>query len=119
MQAGRPPTFLWWLMHSQHIPFLSHSYSHGQLSALDSFLHSIFYGATQTINMFKKRRLGEFFLVGLFLGLVEDILAIYFSTGVSITWHTVFIALIIALPFAVFSELIVDRMEFSWKRGKK
>jgi len=65
-----------------------------------------------------KGRIIEFFFVGIFFGVVEDLLAIHFSTGVQLTINTVLIALIIALPFAVFSELIVDRMEFKKKKTK-
>lgn len=60
-------------------------------------------------------RLLEFFLVGLVLGIVEDLLAIKFSTGAAITWKTVQVASLVALPFAIFSELIVDHPKF-WHR---
>jgi len=51
----------------------------------------------------------EFFIVGLLLGVVEDLIAIKLSTDATITWSTIGIAAIVALPFAVFSEIIVDQ----------
>lgn len=57
----------------------------------------------------------EFFVVGLLMGISEDLMAIYFSTGASITYHVILIAALISLPFALFSELIVDHPHF-WPR---
>lgn len=62
----------------------------------------------------KIHRFLEFFLVGLFIGLLEDILVIKLSTGESITSTMILIAFAVAFPFAVFSELIVDRREFDF-----
>lgn len=56
----------------------------------------------------------EFFLVGLFIGIMEDILVIKLSTGESITLTMILIAFAVAFPFAVFSELIVDRKDFDF-----
>jgi len=60
----------------------------------------------------KLGRMLEFFIVGLVLGIVEDIIAIGASTDVSITWNIIGIIALVALPFAVFSELIVDKSKF-------
>ena len=60
-------------------------------------------------------RLIEFFIVGLIFGIVEDLLAIKLSTGASLSWNTVLIAFLVALPFAVFSELVVDHPKFKKK----
>jgi len=60
-------------------------------------------------------RLMEFFVVGLLMGISEDLMAIYFSTGAVITIHVVVIASLVSLPFAFFSELIVDHPGF-WPR---
>lgn len=57
-------------------------------------------------------RLLEFFFVGLVLGLTEDVIAISVATDAAITWNVLKHAFIVALPFAVFSELIVDHPEF-------
>lgn len=50
----------------------------------------------------------EFFVVGLAMGISEDLLAIHFATDAKITWHVFKVAFIVALPFAVISELVVD-----------
>lgn len=60
-------------------------------------------------------RLLEFFLIGLVFGVIEDLLAIYFSTDAKITRETLVIVFLVALPFAIFSELIVDHPGF-WKK---
>lgn len=60
----------------------------------------------------------EFFIVGLIMGVIEDLLAIKFATGEPITGKIVFIAALVALPFAIFSELIVDTPKF-WKKLSK
>ena len=69
----------------------------------------------------KKRHLYrflEFFIVGLVMGVTEDILAIHFATDAVITIEVVYIAALVALPFAIFSELIVDwkHIDFVHKR---
>lgn len=60
----------------------------------------------------------EFFIVGFVLGITEDILVIHFATDAVITIKVVYIAALVALPFAVFSELIVDwkHVDFVHKR---
>ena len=57
----------------------------------------------------------EFFVIGVGLGLVEDLIAIHFATGASIDLRTVWIAMSVALPFAAFTELVVDHPKF-WKK---
>lgn len=54
----------------------------------------------------------EFFIVGLALGVVEDLIAIFLVTGEPIDFRIVWIAFFVALPFAIFSELIVDHDKF-------
>lgn len=51
----------------------------------------------------------EFLLLGVGVGLIEDLIAIKLVTGETLTWHTVGIALLVALPFAFLGEVIVDR----------
>jgi hypothetical protein len=53
-------------------------------------------------------RLAEFFIVGLVMGVTEDIIAISFATDAEITYHTFIVAALVALPFAFISEIIVD-----------
>ena len=57
-------------------------------------------------------RFMEFFVVGLMMGISEDLLAIYFATGETITIHIFVIASIVSVPFAFFSELVVDHPDF-------
>jgi hypothetical protein len=66
----------------------------------------------------KKRihiRFVEFFIIGVAMGVIEDIIAIKLSTDATITFETIVIAALVALPFAAFSELVVDRPMF-WKK---
>ena len=46
------------------------------------------------------------------MGITEDVIAIFAATGEPITMTVVVIATLVAIPFAVFSELIVDRLDF-------
>lgn len=50
----------------------------------------------------------EFFFIGLVMGIIEDMLAIYFATDAPITFHTFIVATLVAFPFAIISELVVD-----------
>ena len=52
------------------------------------------------------------------MGVVEDLIAVTVVTGAQITWESIFIITLIAIPFAVIGELIVDRMEFTKKKRK-
>ena len=55
----------------------------------------------------------EFFIFGVLMGIVEDLIAIFISTGEPISLKIVMIASLVAVPFAGFSELIVDRLNFA------
>lgn len=68
----------------------------------------------ETMVVPRKRliRFTEFFIVGLMMGISEDLMAIYFATGETITIHIFIIASIVSLPFAFFSELVVDHPNF-------
>ena len=57
-------------------------------------------------------RLMQFFVVGLIMGITEDLIAIKFATDARITWQTIRVAFFVALPFAVVSDLVVDRKFF-------
>jgi len=67
-----------------------------------------------TPKMPRKRliRFAEFFIVGLMMGISEDLMAIYFATGETITFQIVVIASAVSLPFAFFSEMVVDHPDF-------
>lgn len=54
------------------------------------------------------RRFLEFFFIGIVMGVVEDLIAIFFATDSHITPEVVLIATAVAFPFAIISELIVD-----------
>ncbi len=62
----------------------------------------------------KKMRLGrmlEFFIIGVVMGIVEDIIAVSISTGASITWKVLLVVTLVAIPFAIISELVVDHFK--------
>ncbi len=54
----------------------------------------------------------EFFIVGICLGVVEDLIAISLATDKAIDFRVFLIATLVAFPFAIFSELIVDHDKF-------
>ncbi len=62
----------------------------------------------------KTLRFLEFFLIGVVFGVFEDILAVQFATGEPITLKVIWIVFLVALPFAIISEYIVDHPKF-WK----
>lgn len=61
---------------------------------------------------FNRLRILEFFVIGLALGIVEDVLAILLATDASIDFRVIVIAAVVALPFAIISELVVDQRWF-------
>ena len=63
----------------------------------------------------KKIRLIEFIIIGVAFGIIEDIIAILVTTDESISLEMVLIVIIIALPFAYISEIIVDHPRF-WEK---
>jgi len=54
----------------------------------------------------------EFLIFGIIMGVTEDIIAVKVATGASITWHTVWIITLVAIPFAIIGELLVDKINF-------
>lgn len=61
----------------------------------------------------------EFLLVGIGMGVVEDLLAVKIATGAVIDLNVIIIVTLIAIPFAAFSELIVDREDFKFLNRDK
>lgn len=61
----------------------------------------------------------EFLLVGFLMGIVEDLIAVKAATGLPLQPSTVIIVALISLPFAVFSELIVDKEDFTFFKTNK
>ncbi len=68
-----------------------------------------------------KAHLLEFFVIGVLFGIAEDVLAIMLHQGhFSLSLRMVYIAAVVAIPFAIVSELIVDWSEiFRIKSNKK
>ncbi len=62
----------------------------------------------------RTERLLEFIVIGLVMGVSEDLLAVWLSTGEAITWNVLAIVFAIALPFAFISEYVVDHPKF-WR----
>ena len=54
----------------------------------------------------------EFFVVGLVMGISEDLIAIKLATDAEITPEVFIVAALVAFPFAIISELIVDMKLF-------
>lgn len=63
----------------------------------------------------RKLRIIEFLVIGLVLGVLEDVIAIKSATGAEINFGVFWIAFLVAFPFAVISELVVDHPNF-WKK---
>lgn len=54
----------------------------------------------------------EFLVFGIAIGVTEDLIAVKFATGETITWGVVGIVILVAIPFAILGELIVDNIDF-------
>lgn len=63
----------------------------------------------------------EFFFIGFLMGIAEDLITIKLATEAKITPHVIIVAAIVALPFAVLSELVIDykRLKNARKRWLK
>ncbi|QPV63484.1 hypothetical protein I7X12_02285 [Halosimplex litoreum] len=57
-------------------------------------------------------RVLEFFVVGIVFGVTEDVLAVLIATDAELSAEIVGVVVVIAIPFAVLSELIVDHPKF-------
>ncbi len=67
-----------------------------------------------------REHLLEFFLVGGLLNIAENVSAIMIYGRAAFNWNMVLVATLTAIPFAIISELVVDRTEiFRLKRKKK
>jgi len=60
----------------------------------------------------KKLRFLEFIVIGFFMGMIEDILAVVLTTDSSLSFNMLGIIFLIALPFAFVSEYVVDHPRF-------
>lgn len=60
----------------------------------------------------KRLRFIEFLFIGVFVGVIEDLIAIYFTTDAHIDPEMILVVFLIALPFAFLSEVVVDHPKF-------
>jgi len=60
----------------------------------------------------------EFLIFGIIMGVIEDLIAVYFATGEPMTWKIIGIVIIVAIPFAAIGELVVDRTKWLKKIKK-
>lgn len=64
-------------------------------------------------------RLMEFFVIGVVAGIIEDAIAVYAVTG-HFGLESLWIVALIAIPFAIVSELIVDHFKpFHTKKARR
>ena len=54
----------------------------------------------------------EFLIFGVLMGIGEDLIALHFSTGEPITWLVVGVVTLVAIPFSIIGEVVVDRIDF-------
>ncbi|MFB6076006.1 MAG: hypothetical protein ABEK17_02580 [Candidatus Aenigmatarchaeota archaeon] len=64
-------------------------------------------------------RIAEFLLIGIFMGVTEDLLAVKLTTGANLDFRVIGIVILVSLPFAVFSELVVDKEDFTFFKKNK
>jgi len=60
----------------------------------------------------KKIRLLEFLVIGVFMGVLEDLIAVLVATDSELNFRIVWIVLLVAVPFAFVSEIVVDHPRF-------
>lgn len=65
------------------------------------------------MNKRRIARLLEFLVIGITMGLVEDLLAVVLTTDAEVTPEMIGLIVLIAIPFAIVSELIVDHPDFA------
>lgn len=64
------------------------------------------------MNAERLKRLLEFFVIGIVFGVTEDVLAVVIATDAEVTLEVVGVVVLIAIPFAILSELVVDHPKF-------
>lgn len=67
------------------------------------------------MSRLKKLRLIEFSVIGVVMGVTEDLIAVTSATGEKINLRILLIVFLVALPFAIISELVVDHPRF-WEK---
>lgn len=63
----------------------------------------------------KKLRLVEFLVIGVVMGILEDLIAVTLATNATINFRVIWIVFLVALPFAFISEVVVDHPRF-WSK---
>lgn len=58
------------------------------------------------------KRFLEFLIIGILFGVTEDVLAVVITTDADVTPEMLLLIVLIAVPFAAFSELVVDHPHF-------
>ncbi|WP_254612599.1 hypothetical protein [Haloterrigena gelatinilytica] len=64
------------------------------------------------MNTQRLKRFLELFVIGIVFGVTEDVLAVVIATDAAVTPDVIGIVVLIAIPFAVLSELVVDHPKF-------
>ncbi|ELY60832.1 hypothetical protein [Natronococcus jeotgali] len=64
------------------------------------------------MNAERLKRVLEFFVIGIVFGVTEDVLAVLFATDADVTPGVVAVVVLIAIPFALLSEIVVDHPKF-------
>jgi hypothetical protein len=59
-----------------------------------------------------KVRILEFVLAGIIIDLLENAVTIKLTTGATMTFDMVLIALVVVIPFSIVTELIIDHPKF-------
>lgn len=59
-------------------------------------------------------RLIEFFSIGVVMGVMEDLIVVAVATSEAITLQMLGIIVVVAIPFAGISELVVDQESFGY-----
>jgi hypothetical protein len=65
----------------------------------------------------KVERVFELVVFGIILGVIEDLIAVVFATGVAITWQLIAIIIAVTVPFAILGEIVFDHIDLErWLR---
>lgn len=54
----------------------------------------------------------ELLIFGILLGITEDIIVVLLVTDARITWHVIGIVVLVAIPFAIVGEVLIDNIDF-------
>ena len=63
------------------------------------------------MDRYRLERFLEFLVIGVILGVTEDLIAVKLATGAEFTLEMLLIVIGVTIPFAAFSELVVDSDE--------